>query len=140
MGASGLRGFHLHDYALDVPGWKDRAAFITAVFGNLSDKLDQAAAAIRAEFFVGDDREAWHAPILPEGDFWPVLDGCILSRDLEEMVERTGLPTLKNRMQRRQVYQHAVLMGWTKCVAFMQPGDDPMLLISFVHKLRSAHA
>jgi len=75
MGASGLRGFHLHDYALDVLGWKDRAAFITAVFSNLSDKLDQAAAAIRAEFFVGDDREAWHAPILPEGVFWPVLDG-----------------------------------------------------------------
>jgi len=26
------------------------------------------------------------------------------------------------------------------CLAFMQPGDDPMLLVSFVHKLRSAHA
>jgi len=41
-----------------------------------------------------------------------VQAGTILSRDLEEMAERIGLPTLKNRLQRRQVYQHAVLMGW----------------------------
>ena len=44
--------------------------------------------------------------------FNQVQTGTILSRDLEEMAERIGLPTLKNRMQRRQVYQHAVLMGW----------------------------
>ena len=44
--------------------------------------------------------------------FNQVQAGTILSRDLEEMAERIGLPTLKNRLQRRQVYQHAVLMGW----------------------------
>jgi chromosome partitioning protein len=44
--------------------------------------------------------------------FNQVQAGTILSRELEEMAERIGLPTLKNRMQRRQVYQHAVLMGW----------------------------
>jgi chromosome partitioning protein len=44
--------------------------------------------------------------------FNQVQAGTILSRELEEMAERIGLPTLKNRLQRRQVYQHAVLMGW----------------------------
>lgn len=44
--------------------------------------------------------------------FNQVQAGTILSRDLEEMAERIGLPTLKNRLQRRQVYQHAVLPGW----------------------------
>jgi chromosome partitioning protein len=44
--------------------------------------------------------------------FNQVQAGTILSRDLEEMAERIGLPTLKNRMQRRQVYQHAVVAGW----------------------------
>jgi chromosome partitioning protein len=44
--------------------------------------------------------------------FNQVQAGTILSRELEEMAERIGLPALKNRLQRRQVYQHAVVMGW----------------------------
>ena len=44
--------------------------------------------------------------------FNQVQSGTILSRELDEMAERIGLPALKNRLQRRQAYQHAVLMGW----------------------------
>ena len=38
--------------------------------------------------------------------------GTILARELDEFAERIGLVPLKNRLQRRQAYQHAVLMGW----------------------------
>jgi len=44
--------------------------------------------------------------------FNQVQPGTILSRDLEEMAQRIGLPVLKSRVQRRQAYQHAVVMGW----------------------------
>ena len=44
--------------------------------------------------------------------FNQVQPGTILSRDVDDMAERIGLPALKCRLQRRQAYQHAVLMGW----------------------------
>ena len=44
--------------------------------------------------------------------FNQVQPKTILSRDLDEFAERIGLLPLKNRLQRRQSYQHAVLMGW----------------------------
>jgi len=44
--------------------------------------------------------------------FNQVQPGTILSRETEEMADRIGLPALKNKLQRRQAYQHAVLTGW----------------------------
>ena len=44
--------------------------------------------------------------------FNQVQAGTILSRELDDLAQRIGLPALQNRLQRRQVYQHAVLMGW----------------------------
>ena len=44
--------------------------------------------------------------------FNQVQPGTILARELDEMAERIGLPALKNKLHRRQAYQHAVLLGW----------------------------
>ena len=44
--------------------------------------------------------------------FNQVQPGTVLSRDLDGMAERIGLPSLKNRLQRRQAYQHAAVVGW----------------------------
>lgn len=44
--------------------------------------------------------------------FNQVQPGTILARELEDMAGRIGLPALKNRLHRRQAYQHAVLLGW----------------------------
>jgi chromosome partitioning protein len=44
--------------------------------------------------------------------FNQVQPGTILGRGLDDMAKRIGLPALKNRLQRRQAYQHAVLLGW----------------------------
>jgi chromosome partitioning protein len=44
--------------------------------------------------------------------FNQVQPRTILGRELEEMAERIGLPALKSKLSRRQVYQHAVLLGW----------------------------
>lgn len=44
--------------------------------------------------------------------FNQVQPGTILARELDDMAVRIGLPALKNRLQRRQTYQHAVLLGW----------------------------
>lgn len=44
--------------------------------------------------------------------FNQVQPGTILSRDLEDLSDRIGLPALKNKLHRRQAYQHAVLLGW----------------------------
>ncbi len=44
--------------------------------------------------------------------FNQVNPGTILSRELEEMGRRIGLEVLKSRVQRRQAYQHAVILGW----------------------------
>jgi chromosome partitioning protein len=41
-----------------------------------------------------------------------VEQGTILSRDLSQMADKIGLPSLSNHLQRRQAYQHAVLLGW----------------------------
>lgn len=38
--------------------------------------------------------------------------GTILSRDLDDMATRIGLQAFRSRIQRRQAYQHAVVMGW----------------------------
>jgi chromosome partitioning protein len=44
--------------------------------------------------------------------FNQVQAGTVLSRELEELAERIGLPALKSNLRRRQAYQHAVLLGW----------------------------
>jgi chromosome partitioning protein len=44
--------------------------------------------------------------------FNQVQPGTILARELEDMAGRIGLPALKNKLHRRQAYQHAVLLGW----------------------------
>ena len=44
--------------------------------------------------------------------FNQVQPGTVLARDLDGMAERIGLPSLKNRLQRRQAYQHAAVVGW----------------------------
>lgn len=44
--------------------------------------------------------------------FNQVQPGTILARELEDMAGRIGLPALKNKIHRRQAYQHAVLLGW----------------------------
>lgn len=44
--------------------------------------------------------------------FNQVNPGTILARELDEMGRRIGLQALKSRIQRRQAYQHAVIMGW----------------------------
>jgi chromosome partitioning protein len=44
--------------------------------------------------------------------FNQVQSGTVLARELDEVAERIGLPALKNRIHRRQAYQHAVLLGW----------------------------
>lgn len=44
--------------------------------------------------------------------FNQVQHGTILARELDELASRIGLKALKNRIQRRQAYQHAVIMGW----------------------------
>jgi chromosome partitioning protein len=44
--------------------------------------------------------------------FNQVQPGTILARELEDMAARIGLPALKSKLQRRQAYQHAVLLGW----------------------------
>ncbi|MBV9678187.1 MAG: ParA family protein [Acidobacteriaceae bacterium] len=41
-----------------------------------------------------------------------VEQGTILSRDLSQMAQKIGMPSLSNHLQRRQAYQHAVLLGW----------------------------
>jgi hypothetical protein len=53
--ADGLDRRHLHDDALNVLFWDYSVAFVAAVLGCFADDLDEAAAAIRTEFFVGDD-------------------------------------------------------------------------------------
>lgn len=44
--------------------------------------------------------------------FNQVQAGTVLARELDDLAERIGLPALKNRVHRRQAYQHAVLLGW----------------------------
>lgn len=44
--------------------------------------------------------------------FNQVQPGTILGRDVADMADRIGLPALKSKLQRRQAYQHAVLLGW----------------------------
>ena len=46
---------HLHHDPMDVRRRDYGPAFIAAVFSGLADDLHQAAAAVCAEFFVGDD-------------------------------------------------------------------------------------
>lgn len=41
-----------------------------------------------------------------------VQEGTTLARDVEDMAQRIGLPALKRRVHRRQIYQKAVLYGW----------------------------
>ncbi len=41
-----------------------------------------------------------------------VEQGTLLSRNLSQMADKIGLPSLANHLQRRQAYQHAVLLGW----------------------------
>ncbi|MBM3853781.1 MAG: ParA family protein [Verrucomicrobia bacterium] len=36
----------------------------------------------------------------------------VLARDLDVLAGRIGLPGLRNHVARRQVYQHALLLGW----------------------------
>ena len=51
----------MHGDALHVVGLDNSAAFIAVVFSRVADDLDQAAAAIRAEFFVGDDGQGHYS-------------------------------------------------------------------------------
>ena len=44
--------------------------------------------------------------------FNQIQPATILSRDLDDLAERIGLLALKNKLHRRQAYQHAVLLGW----------------------------
>jgi chromosome partitioning protein len=44
--------------------------------------------------------------------FNQVQGGTVLARELDDLSSRIGLPSLKNRVHRRQAYQHAVLLGW----------------------------
>jgi chromosome partitioning protein len=41
-----------------------------------------------------------------------VEQGTLLSRNLVQMADKIGVPALANHLQRRQAYQHAVLLGW----------------------------
>lgn len=44
--------------------------------------------------------------------FNSVVKGAKISRDLEELANHIGLPSLKNCIVRRQSYQYAILQGW----------------------------
>ncbi len=44
--------------------------------------------------------------------FNQVQRGTVLARDLPRMAEHVGLPMLSAIIYQRQVYQHAVLLGW----------------------------
>lgn len=72
--AGSLNGGHLHDDALNVLGRNEGVAFVAAVLRRLADDLDQAAAAIGAEGFVGEEGEG-------HGCFYVYASGAMTSRE-----------------------------------------------------------
>lgn len=49
--------------------------------------------------------------------FNSVQPGTLLARELGDMSEKIGLPSLVNSVRRRQCYQHAAVLGWTGLTA-----------------------
>jgi chromosome partitioning protein len=59
--------------------------------------------------------------------FNQVQPNTLLGRDLADLASRIGLPQLKTHLRRRQVYQHAALLGWS---ALDKPARDEILSLA----------
>jgi hypothetical protein len=59
--------------------------------------------------------------------FNQVQPHTLLGRDLADLAGRIGLPPLEHTLRRRQVYQHAALLGWS---ALDKPARDEMLSLA----------
>lgn len=59
--------------------------------------------------------------------FNQVQPQTLLGRDLADLAQRIGLPRLESHLRRRQVYQHAALLGWS---ALDKPARQEMLSLA----------
>lgn len=59
--------------------------------------------------------------------FNQVQPQTLLGRDLADLAQRIGLPQLESHLRRRQVYQHAALLGWS---ALDKPARQEMLSLA----------
>lgn len=59
--------------------------------------------------------------------FNQVQPQTLLGRDLADLSQRIGLPQLQSHLRRRQVYQHAALLGWS---ALDKPARQEMLSLA----------
>lgn len=59
--------------------------------------------------------------------FNQVQPHTLLGRDLSDLSQRIGLPRLESHLRRRQVYQHAALLGWS---ALDKPARQEMLSLA----------
>lgn len=59
--------------------------------------------------------------------FNQVQPQTLLGRDLADLSQRIGLPRLESHLRRRQVYQHAALLGWS---ALDKPARQEMLSLA----------
>lgn len=99
---------------VDTPPRLDSPAVQSAI--RSSDRVIVVTSASPADIFTSRDTAELVAKMGFLGKsrllFNQVQINTILSRGLDETSQRIGIVALKNRVQRRQVYQHAVVMGW----------------------------
>jgi chromosome partitioning protein len=108
----------------------DRAESYDAVFVDTPPRLDTLTAELRdttvavlvaspspADLWTTRDTAAAIAPLLPKGArlrllFNGVGANTVLSRELPDLAKRIGVKALRSTISRRQVYQHAAILGW----------------------------
>jgi len=108
----------------------DQGAQYDAVFVDTPPRIDALPAALAggsvvlivaspspADLWTTRDTAAAVKAHLPKGArlrllFNAVQPNTILARDLPGLAERIGVQALKTAISRRQVYQHAALLGW----------------------------
>lgn len=108
----------------------DSATEYDAVFMDTPPRLDALAPALArcsvavivcspspADLWTSRDTAAAIRDKLPTGArlrllFNGVLSHTILARELPDLAKRVGVKALRSTISRRQVYQHAALLGW----------------------------
>jgi chromosome partitioning protein len=112
-----------------VEKWKGETVY-DVVLVDTAPRLDTLAPALArcsmavlvaspspADLWTTRDTVAAIRPHLPTGArlrllFNGVLTNTVLSRELPDLANRIGVKALRSTISRRQVYQHAALLGW----------------------------
>jgi chromosome partitioning protein len=103
-----------NDLLIDTPGRLDSPDLLRAI--NRSDVIIVVSSPSPADLFTTSDTSALIRSLGRIEQTRLLFNGVhprtILARDLTEMASRVGLEPLQNKIQHRQSYQHAALVGW----------------------------